>query len=137
MRTKLYKMWMKFCRRQNHVLMLDEKMLPDRSCIGFVSFNYKHVNVEMKRPSPEYDAWKAFYLAKDSDYIVKFIVKNFKTFREWFPMTCVFFDLHHVDDPSKLLMSKCQHLVKGFRKAMYEDSFVIDERKKKRICMTK
>ena len=140
MRTELYKMWVKFCRKQPHVLMNDEKMLPDRSCVGWVSFNrscvgwvsfnYKYDNVKMKCPSPEYDAWKAFYLAKDSNSIVKFIVKNFNLFREWFPISCVFFDLHQIDDPSKVLTSKCKHLLKDFKKALHEDSLAIDRRKK-------
>ena len=133
MRTELYKMWVKFCRKQPHILMDDEKMLPDRSCIGSVSFNYACPNVKMKCPSLEYDAWKAFYLAKEPDCIVKFIVKNFKTFKKWFPMTCVFFDLHRVDDPSKLLMPKYQHLVEEFRKVLYKDSFAIDERKREDV----
>lgn len=132
MRAELYKMWVKFCQKQPHILMNDEKMLPDRSYVGWVSFNYEYGSVKMTCPSPEYDAWKAFYLAKDPNCIVKFIAKNFNAFREWFPTTCVFFDLHQVDDPSKILMPKYQHLVEGFRKAVYEDSLFVDERKKKR-----
>lgn len=111
MRTELYKMWVNFCRKQTHGLMTSDKM---------------------KCPLPEYDAWNAFYLAKDSNNIVKFIVKNFNLFREWFPISCVFFDLHQIDDPSKVLTAKCKRLLKDFKKALREDSLAIDRRKKKK-----
>lgn len=136
MRLKLYKMWLDFCKSED-VLLANEHTIDEHTSTGLVTFNYKHELMEIKKPSPEYDAWRAFYLAKNSEMIVRFIAKNFSLLKEHFPTTCVFFDLHQVKDPLKLTKSKDMHFINELRKALYEDAIAFDERKSRERCMAK
>ena len=96
MKTKLYKMWIDFCRSFGYMTMglftrLDEHSNP---VYGVVTFNWKFPCIKVKYPSPEYDAWRAFMHAKDPDKIIEWICKNFDLLSSILPATCIFLELH-------------------------------------------
>lgn len=129
MKTKLYKMWLEFCKNK-HCPMLDEKKLPSGQISGLVSFNAKpREYVIMTRPSPEYDAWRAFMKAHDPDLVLAFIVKNFNTFKDSFPSGCIYLDLNQakVSDVMKKMNRKTQS---EFKRALCNDMQERDKRRK-------
>ena len=132
MKTKLYKMWLDFCKDKN-ICLDEETMLDDGTVIGYAYFNYKSgKEVKMANPSPEYDAWRAFMQIKDCTEVTKFIAKNFDLLKEWFPAAAVFLDLHQLE-AAELLDSANINMFIEFHKAIYKDAYLIDQRKRRDV----
>jgi hypothetical protein len=132
MKTELYKMWLDFCKDKNFGLNR-ETMLDDGTIIGYAYFSYKSgKEIKMANPSPEYDAWRAFMQIKDCMEVTKFIVKNFDLLKEWFPAAAVFLDLHQLE-AAELLDTANRSVLIDFHKAVYQDAYLIDQRKRRHV----
>lgn len=145
MKTKLYSMWIKFCKapgkwramacnawidsKTGHAYSpYDVIMSTAKNVVheGIIRFNYKHPGTKVRGMSPEYHAWNAFMTAKESsDNIVEFIAKNFKTFKRYLPATCIFLDLHNLK-PKDMLKQCNEPLMEELKHALIID---IDNRK--------
>ena len=145
MKTKLYSMWLKFCKasdkwramacsewidsKTGHTYSPYDVIVGNAKNIarkGIIYFNYKQPGTKARDDSPEYDAWNAFMTAKESsDSIIEFLIKNFKTFKNYLPATCIFLDLHNLK-PEDMLKQNNKPLVEELKRALISD---IDSRK--------
>lgn len=145
MKTKLYSMWLKFCKTSDKWwTMADTAWIDSKTGrtyspydvaignaknvvhAGIIRFNCKHPGTKVRDRSPEYHAWNAFMTAKESlDSVIEFIVKNFKTFKNYLPATCIFLDLYNLK-PRDILKWCNEPLMKEFKHALIAD---IDIRK--------
>lgn len=117
MRTKLYRMWVRFCkapekwRAMANQVWVDPKTneqytnydmacgkAPNAICRGVIYFNSKFINgLCIDDRSPEYHAWNAFMTAKDSiKDILIFIMKKFNIFKEYLPATVIVLDINNL-----------------------------------------
>lgn len=140
MKTKLYSMWIKFCKAPGKwramacnawidsktgyayspydVIVGNVKNVVHE---GIICFNYKHPGTKVRDGSPEYHAWNAFMTAKESSSnIVEFIAKNFKTFKSNLPATCIFLDLHNLK-PRDMLKQCNKPLMEELKHALIID----------------
>lgn len=140
MKTKLYSMWIKFCKAPDKwramtdnawfdpntghayspydVIMGNAKNVVHE---GVIRFNCKHYGTKVRDGSPEYHAWNAFMTAKESlDSIIEFIIKNFKTFKSYLPATCIFLDLYNIK-PRDMLKQYDKPLMEEFKHALKAD----------------
>lgn len=144
MKTKLYSMWIKFCKspgkwramansawidsKTGHVYSSYDVAVGNVKNVvreGIICFNYKHSGTKVRDRSPEYHAWNAFMTAKEFSDIIEFIVKNFKTFKSNLLATCIFLDLHNLK-PRDMLKQCNELLMNEFKCALIAD---IDSRK--------
>ena len=145
MKTKLYSMWLKFCKapgkqramarstwidsKTGHAYSSYDVTIGNAKNVvreGIIYFNYKHLGIKVRDKSPEYHAWNAFMTAKESPVnIIEFIAKNFKTFKSYIPATCIFLDLNLLK-PKDMLKQYNKPLMEEFKRALISD---IDSRK--------
>lgn len=145
MKTKLYSMWIKFCKAPSKWRAMEDNVWVDsrtgrtysrydvivghvKNVVheGIIRFNYEHPGTKVRDRSPEYHAWNAFMTAKASSVsIIEFIAKNFKTFKSCLPATCIFLDLYDVK-PEDMLKLYGTPLMEELRHALMAD---IDSRK--------
>lgn len=145
MKTKLYSMWIRFCKapgkqramgchalvdsKTGHAYSSYDVTIGNAKNVvreGIICFNYKHPGTKVRDKSPEYYAWNAFMTAKESLYnIIEFIAKNFKTFKSYLPATCIFLDLYNFK-PEDMLKLYDKPLMEELKHALIAD---IDSRK--------
>ena len=144
MKTKLYSMWIEFCKEPGKWRAMANNAYIDSTTgraygpydtimgsaknivhEGIIRFNCKHSGTKARDGSPEYHAWNAFMTAKKVDNIIEFIAKNFKTFKSYLPTTCIFLDLYNIK-PGDMLKQYNKLLMEEFKHALIAD---IDSRK--------
>ena len=146
MKTKLYSMWLKFCKapgkwramtcnawidsKTGHAYSsYDVTIVGNAKNVvreGIICFNYTQLGTKVRDGSPEYHAWNAFMTAKESSVsIIEFIAKNFKTFKNYLPATCIFLDLYDLK-PEDMLKLYDKPLMRELKHALIAD---IDSRK--------
>lgn len=95
MKTKLYKLWVKYCNALDFMDMSPTYKMPSSADInsGIVYFNYSKPLL-VPYPSSEYNAWRAFMHSQNPIHTIRFIFRHWQKLKDSFPITSIWMDLN-------------------------------------------